>query len=577
MPPPLGMSPNGDLQQQAVQGQHLPHPIPPPGSLSNPGTPGSSTLWNSLLSTATTQQQQQQQQQQYTQYMMRKGSNNLIPTTGLASNESNVRMGISGSGGTAGGGGGGGIGSGALGLTPGGGLGHFGFSGLNGVPGFTTPGGGLLLNGPITPGLSSLLGIAPTTGTSTNMTNANGTNSATSGGLTAGSNMLPPVNNSGNIAGGNATVSAVGGSAGATTTGVPTTSPNTETKIKEGQFVPSNDVQSVEQRQQANPQYVDVFADDANKQTVAASGVKETGRKRKNSTKTETESPSKKPKGTRGRKPGNKAAKSKKESKKDEMKAKEAAADEDDEKRRSFLERNRVAASKCRQRKKQLLQKMEDELAFYLAGYRELLAQVANLRNQVINLKGIVVGHKDCVMFQQSVGGINVLNDIIQQANFATQVSAGAQENITSMPTTIPTTLNNNTIQQPQPQQTQSSIIQQPAVPLVQVTAQKVGTSASAPPVQDHSVPTSLSATPELYAAAAAAAAAQNQNVLSAPSGGANIVAHHSMTDLPSAAVGAAPGVGEAMLMSNGASNDLRAISSMTNLTGMAAGQQRQF
>ncbi|CUM66109.1 uncharacterized protein PRCAT00003765001 [Priceomyces carsonii] len=114
----------------------------------------------------------------------------------------------------------------------------------------------------------------------------------------------------------------------------------------------------------------------------------------------------------------------------------------EDDKRKSFLERNRVAASKCRQRKKQLIQKMEDELGFYSSGYRELSGQVSQLRDQLINLKGVIVGHKDCPMFASSVGGYEHLNGIIHQINYITQITA-PQANSNSIPSTIPTTLNN--------------------------------------------------------------------------------------------------------------------------------------
>lgn len=115
----------------------------------------------------------------------------------------------------------------------------------------------------------------------------------------------------------------------------------------------------------------------------------------------------------------------------------------DDEKRKNFLERNRVAASKCRQRKKQLVRKMEDELTFYSSGYRELSSQVTQLREQLVNLKGIIMSHKDCPMLLSSVGGYYQLNNIIQQIDYVGQLSARTQHNASSMPSTIPTTLNN--------------------------------------------------------------------------------------------------------------------------------------
>ncbi|CAN3364421.1 hypothetical protein DICA3_F10220 [Diutina catenulata] len=123
-----------------------------------------------------------------------------------------------------------------------------------------------------------------------------------------------------------------------------------------------------------------------------------------------------------------------------------------EDKRKSFLERNRVAASKCRQRKKQLIQKMEDELAFYSTGYRELSAQVGQLREQVVKLTQVLGNHKDCQLLVQQVGGFEPFNQLLNQASYVTQISAAInQGNLTSMPSTIPTTLNVPTAPQQYP------------------------------------------------------------------------------------------------------------------------------
>lgn len=119
-------------------------------------------------------------------------------------------------------------------------------------------------------------------------------------------------------------------------------------------------------------------------------------------------------------------------------------ASTDDEKRKNFLERNRVAASKCRQRKKQLNKKMEEELSFYSNGYRELSAQINQLRESIITLKGLAINHKDCPNFINLCGGYESYNSIIEQANFVTQLTTNTEQSVTSMPSTIPTTLNEN-------------------------------------------------------------------------------------------------------------------------------------
>ncbi|KAI5966611.1 SKO1 [Candida theae] len=113
----------------------------------------------------------------------------------------------------------------------------------------------------------------------------------------------------------------------------------------------------------------------------------------------------------------------------------------EEEKRKSFLERNRVAASKCRQRKKQLMQKMEDELAFYSNGYRETSAQVTELRAHLQKMTSILIAHKDCPSLAQSCGGIEDLSSIIQEAEHLAKDTVETEDQVSSIPSTIPTTL----------------------------------------------------------------------------------------------------------------------------------------
>lgn len=68
----------------------------------------------------------------------------------------------------------------------------------------------------------------------------------------------------------------------------------------------------------------------------------------------------------------------------------------DEEKRKSFLERNRVAALKCRQRKKQWLENLQARVEYYSSENENLNAQVSNLREQILSLKSILMQHKDC-------------------------------------------------------------------------------------------------------------------------------------------------------------------------------------
>ncbi|KRZ99407.1 uncharacterized protein AC631_04844, partial [Debaryomyces fabryi] len=231
-----------------------------------------------------------------------------------------------------------------------------------------------------------------------------------------------------------------------------------------------------------------------------------------------------------------------------------------DSKRKSFLERNRVAASKCRQRKKQLIQKMEDELAFYSSGYRELSAQVTQLRDQLVNLRGILIGHKDCPMLVSSVGGFDQLNNIIQQSNYVTQIASRSQTNVSSMPSTIPTTLNTHTgpinanqpvnlyIIPPNGQQS-SSIGHSPALPLhlTQANADRTSNNSTTNPSTD-----------TLNTSASINYPNHNQQ----PN---NISSHHSLSDLPSAAAQTL----NQQTNQPSSTGDLRTIHSMSNIAGM--------
>ncbi|KAF1982701.1 hypothetical protein K402DRAFT_414759 [Aulographum hederae CBS 113979] len=73
----------------------------------------------------------------------------------------------------------------------------------------------------------------------------------------------------------------------------------------------------------------------------------------------------------------------------------------DEEKRKNFLERNRVAALKCRQRKKQWLANLQTKVEIYSTENDALTQTVASLREEVVNLKTLLMAHKDCPIAQQ--------------------------------------------------------------------------------------------------------------------------------------------------------------------------------
>ncbi|KAF2502655.1 hypothetical protein BU16DRAFT_554701 [Lophium mytilinum] len=79
----------------------------------------------------------------------------------------------------------------------------------------------------------------------------------------------------------------------------------------------------------------------------------------------------------------------------------------DEEKRKNFLERNRVAALKCRQRKKQWLANLQNKVEVYGTENDALSAQVTQLREEIVNLKTLLLAHKDC-----SIGQAQGLNQM---------------------------------------------------------------------------------------------------------------------------------------------------------------------
>ncbi|KAK1754635.1 transcription factor atf1 [Echria macrotheca] len=72
----------------------------------------------------------------------------------------------------------------------------------------------------------------------------------------------------------------------------------------------------------------------------------------------------------------------------------------DEEKRKNFLERNRVAALKCRQRKKQWLANLQNKVEVFSTENDNLTAQISALREEVVNLKTLLLAHKDCPVTQ---------------------------------------------------------------------------------------------------------------------------------------------------------------------------------
>jgi ATF/CREB family transcription factor len=61
----------------------------------------------------------------------------------------------------------------------------------------------------------------------------------------------------------------------------------------------------------------------------------------------------------------------------------------------------RVAALKCRQRKKQWLANLQSKVELFSSENEALTAQIGRLREEVVNLKTLLLAHKDCPVSQQ--------------------------------------------------------------------------------------------------------------------------------------------------------------------------------
>ncbi|OQN98553.1 hypothetical protein B0A48_15815 [Cryoendolithus antarcticus] len=72
----------------------------------------------------------------------------------------------------------------------------------------------------------------------------------------------------------------------------------------------------------------------------------------------------------------------------------------DEEKRKNFLERNRVAALKCRQRKKQWLANLQQKVEIFSTENDALAATVTQLREEIVGLKTLLLAHKECPVSQ---------------------------------------------------------------------------------------------------------------------------------------------------------------------------------
>uniref|UniRef100_A0A1A8NHH5 Activating transcription factor 2 n=1 Tax=Nothobranchius pienaari TaxID=704102 RepID=A0A1A8NHH5_9TELE len=84
-------------------------------------------------------------------------------------------------------------------------------------------------------------------------------------------------------------------------------------------------------------------------------------------------------------------------------------SEDPDEKRRKFLERNRAAASRCRQKRKVWVQSLEKKAEDLNTMNGQLQNEVTLLRNEVAQLKQLLLAHKDCpVTAMQKKSGYHI-------------------------------------------------------------------------------------------------------------------------------------------------------------------------
>lgn len=81
-------------------------------------------------------------------------------------------------------------------------------------------------------------------------------------------------------------------------------------------------------------------------------------------------------------------------------------AEDSEERRKKFLERNRAAAARCRQKRKSWIYNLESKAEELSSVNNKLQSEIKSLRGEVAHLKQLLIAHKDCpiTIQQQSQG-----------------------------------------------------------------------------------------------------------------------------------------------------------------------------
>ncbi|RUS18071.1 hypothetical protein BC938DRAFT_476078, partial [Jimgerdemannia flammicorona] len=96
---------------------------------------------------------------------------------------------------------------------------------------------------------------------------------------------------------------------------------------------------------------------------------------------------------------------------------------DDEEKRKNFLERNRQAALKCRQRKKAWLANLQAKVDYLTNDNEQLQNHATSLKEEIINLKTLLLAHKDCPIAQAN--GVMGIDAIGSRNGSSNQVTIG--------------------------------------------------------------------------------------------------------------------------------------------------------
>ncbi|XP_035207410.1 cyclic AMP-dependent transcription factor ATF-7-like [Stegodyphus dumicola] len=104
-------------------------------------------------------------------------------------------------------------------------------------------------------------------------------------------------------------------------------------------------------------------------------------------------------------------------------------SDDPDEKRRRSLERNRAAATRCREKRKQWITALEKKANELANTNTQLQHEVTQLRNEVAHLKTMLLAHKDCpVTLQQKASNYDADREVFTTVRIITSASDDVQQ-----------------------------------------------------------------------------------------------------------------------------------------------------